>query len=90
MCPGVRGIFCCFNEVVGKLLPGYEVFYDEHRDEDDDDHDGNHDDGGSGGGHGISDVVNVLFGLFRAENKCFERQIFENVQSLHSMGCEHE
>ena len=32
MCPGVRGIFCCFNEVVEKLLSGYEVFYDEHAD----------------------------------------------------------
>ena len=35
MCPGVRGILCCFNEVVEKLLAGYEVFYDEHADEDD-------------------------------------------------------
>ena len=33
MCPGVGGIFCCFNEVVPKLLPGYEVFYDEHRED---------------------------------------------------------
>ena len=30
MCPRVGGIFCCFNEVVEKLLSGYEVFYDEH------------------------------------------------------------
>ena len=32
MCPRVGGIFCCFNEVVEKLLSGYEVFYDEHPD----------------------------------------------------------
>ena len=59
MCPGVRGIFCCFNEVVGKLLPGYEVFYDEHgdKDDDDDDHDDNDDD----------NVFDVLFDLFQAE-----------------------
>ena len=32
VCPRVGGIFCCFNEVVEKLLSGYEVFYDEDAD----------------------------------------------------------
>ena len=81
MCLGVRGIFCCFNEVVAKLLPGYEVFYDEHGDKDDDDNDwdddddhNDYDDGCSSGSHGTSNVFNVLFDLFQAER-------YENILS---------
>ena len=60
MCPGVGGIFCCFNEVVPKLLPGYEVFYDEHR-EDNEEEDKYV--------HSISEYMcNVLFDLFKASS----------------------
>ena len=61
--------------MVEKLMAWYELFYDEHNDKNND------------------NVKKCSFGLVQRRKvcwKCFEQQLFENMQSFHSMGCEHE